>query len=197
MIFPTIINPEMFTWVIIPLLIFFARIIDVSLGTLRVIFISRGYKYLAPLVGFIEITIWLLAIRQVIIDDINIALFFAYAGGFAAGTFVGIVIEEKLSIGEVMLRIITGKDTKNLVKGLKKAGFMMTTVSAQGVRKKVKVVHCVVKREDVSKVLTIVKRYNPHAFYTVEDIRHEEKLGMEGRKNHTPHHYHHHSRKGK
>ena len=100
-------NPEIFTWVIMPLLIIFARICDVSLGTIRIISIARGYKLIAPLLGFFEILIWLLAIKQIMQNLTNIFYYVAYSGGFAAGTFIGIYIEEKLAMGIFLIRIIT------------------------------------------------------------------------------------------
>ena len=80
---------------ILPLLIFFARICDVSMETIRVIYISRGIKYLAPIIAFFEIVIWLLAMEVVMKDLSNIANFLAFAFGFATGTYVGLVIEEE------------------------------------------------------------------------------------------------------
>ncbi|GAE87820.1 hypothetical protein JCM21531_1220 [Acetivibrio straminisolvens JCM 21531] len=81
------------------MLIFFSRIIDVTIGTIRIIFVSRGKKYLAPVLGFFEVLVWIVAISQVMQNLNNFACYFAYAAGFATGTFVGIIIEEKLAIG--------------------------------------------------------------------------------------------------
>ncbi len=109
------VGPEIFAWVILPLLIFFARICDVSLGTIRVIFISKGFKYIAPVIGFFEVIIWLLAIGQVMNNLTNVASYIAYGGGFACGTLIGMIVEEKLSIGTVTVRVITRKDATDLV----------------------------------------------------------------------------------
>src|SRR4030042_4246286 len=105
------ISPELYTWVILPLLIFLARICDVSMETIRVIYISKGIKYLAPIIAFFEIVIWLLAMEVVMRDLTNIANFLAFAFGFAMGTYIGLVIEEKLSISMVILRIITADES--------------------------------------------------------------------------------------
>ena len=110
-----LVNSGFYTWFVIPALIFCARIIDVSMGTVRVIFVSRGFKYLAPVVGFFEILIWLLAIGQIMQNLSNPVCYIAYAGGFAMGNFVGIHIAEKLSLGLVMIRVITEKDAAPLV----------------------------------------------------------------------------------
>ena len=112
------------SFLIIPLFIFLARVTDVSMGTIRVIFISRGFKFLAPFLGFFEVLVWLLAIQQIMANLNNVLYYLAYAGGFAAGTFIGIVIEEKISIGKVTIRIITKKDSTKLLKALKEQKFI-------------------------------------------------------------------------
>jgi len=164
-------NSDIFKWVILPVLIFIARLVDVSLGTIRIIFISRGVKYLAPLIGFIEINIWLLAIGQIIQNLGNIACYFAYAGGFAIGNLLGILIEEKLSIGLAMVRIITKHDSTELIKYLKSMEYGVTTVDAEGVKGPVKIIFTVVKRADLQNILENIEGIHPHAFYSVEDVR--------------------------
>lgn len=79
--------------------------------TIRVIYISKGIKYLAPIIAFFEIVIWLLAMEIVMRDLSNIANFLAFAFGFAMGTYIGLVIEEKLSIGMVIMRIVTAEES--------------------------------------------------------------------------------------
>jgi len=162
---------EIYAWVILPFLIFFARVCDVSLGTIRIIFISKGVKYLAPIVGFFEILIWLLAIGQIMQNITNIYYYLFFAGGFATGTFVGLYLEEKLSIGLVMIRIITKKDSTALINYLKSEKYGVTTVKAEGVGASVKIIFTVIRREDLNKVATCILKFNPNAFYSVEDVR--------------------------
>jgi uncharacterized protein YebE (UPF0316 family) len=161
----------LFKWGILPLLIFLARIVDVSLGTLRVIFISRGMKWIAPLVGFFEVLIWLLAIGQIMKNLTNVVCYVAYAGGFAMGTFVGISIVDKLSLGVALIRVITRVDASELVEYLSLQNYGVTSVDAQGVTGKVKVIYSIVKRQDLEKVVEIINKFNPQAFYTIEDVR--------------------------
>ncbi|MGC9337691.1 MAG: DUF2179 domain-containing protein [Candidatus Cloacimonadia bacterium] len=161
----------MYTWVVLPLLIFLARVCDVSIGTVRIIFVARGKRLLAPLLGFFEILIWLLAIQQVMQNLTNILCYLAYAGGFAAGTFVGMVIEEHLAIGMVVIRIITQQSADELVSALKEQGCGVTIVDAKGARGKVKIIYSVINRRDIDEIVNIIKRYNPKAFYTIEDVR--------------------------
>ena len=162
---------EIYALIGLPLLIFFARVCDVSLGTIRIIFISKGIKYLAPFVGFFEILIWILAISQIMQNLSNPFYYLFYAGGFATGNFVGIIIDEKLSIGTVGVRIITRQDARDLVIALKKTNFGITVVDAEGSKGKVKIIFTVINRQNIQKVINIVNQYNPKAFYHIEDIR--------------------------
>jgi len=164
-------NSDIFKWVILPILIFLARMTDVSLGTLRIIFVSHGLKYIAPLVGFIEINIWLLAIGQIMQNLNNLITSLAYAGGFATGAFVGILIEEKLSIGMVVVRVICKHDTTELIKSLRDANYGVTTHDAEGVAGPVKIIFAVIRREDLHDILNRIHKIHPHAFYSVEDVR--------------------------
>ena len=165
-------SSDTFTWIVLPVLIFIARICDVSLGTIRVIFVSRGYRHLTPVLGFFEISIWLFAIGQIMRDINDISIYLAYAAGFAAGTYVGIVLEEKLSLGTVLVRVVTKRDSTDLTEGLKEAGYGLTTHSADGAQGPVTILFTVVKRQDLPHVVGIIKQFNPHAFYSVEDVRH-------------------------
>lgn len=162
----------MYAWCILPLLIFLARIMDVSLGTIRIIFVSRDLKYLAPFVGFFEVLIWLLVIRQIMLSDgNNAACIVAYAAGFASGTFVGMYLENLLSFGRVLIRVITRKEAGELVKYLRSSGYGLTCVNATGATGPVKLVFSVVERHDIPRIVQIIKQFNPNAFYTIEDVR--------------------------
>ncbi len=168
-------NSWAYTWIVIPFLIFVARIFDVSLGTVRVIFVSRGFKYLAPVVGFFEILIWLLAIGQIMKNLSNPACYIAYAGGFAMGNFVGIHIAEKLSLGLVMIRVVTKRDAASLVDFLKAENYGVTSVDGHGTSGQVKVVFTIVPRREARGVVELIKKFNPHAFYSIEEVGLVEK----------------------
>lgn len=162
---------SVFIWIILPLLIFLSRILDVSLGTMRIVFVSRGLRYLAPLVGFFEVIIWLLAIRVVMQNLNNIACYLAYGAGFATGTFIGLFIEKKLAIGKSLIRIITQKDALELISLLRSKGFGVTSMEAEGKDGKVHVIYSVVNRTDVEKLTEYIQKFNPKAFYTLEDVQ--------------------------
>jgi uncharacterized protein YebE (UPF0316 family) len=164
-------NSQGFTFVLLPLLIFVARVCDVTLGTIRIIFVSRGQKILAPLVGFVEILIWLTAIGKIMQNLGNVYCYLAYAAGFAAGNFVGIYIEEKLAMGVFLIRIITKKQAAQLIAGLNSEGYGATSIAAEGSTGQVAVVYSVIKRGDVDRVVEIIKQFNPKAFYSIEDVR--------------------------
>lgn len=165
-----LLNSEIFTWILLPVLIFIARVSDVSLGTVRVIFVARGLKYLAPVVGFFEIIIWLLAIGQIMQNLTNPMCYIAYAGGFATGNYIGIWIAEKLSLGVVLIRVITSRDASELLEYLKSAEYGVTSVDAQGSAGRVQVVFTIVKRREVPSVVNLIKQFNPKAFYTIEEV---------------------------
>ena len=161
---------DLYAWVVIPFLIFIARIADVSIGTIRLIFISRGLKYLAPVVGFFEILIWLLAIGQIMKNLSNPVCYIAYAGGFAMGNFVGMCIAEKLSLGVVLVRVVTKKDAAELVAYLKSADYGVTSVDGHGASGQVRVVFTIVPRREVQGVVNLINKFNPKAFYSIEEV---------------------------
>lgn len=160
-----------FTWVIVPLLIFLARVSDVTLGTIRIVFVSKGFKLLAPILGFFEVFIWLLAMSKVI-QNLDYWLYYvAYSAGFAVGNYVGLIIEERLALGYINLRIITMDSPEKLISRLSGEGFGVTSTPAMGSRSNVNIINCVLRRSDYKKVAQIIMDCNPKAFYTIEDIR--------------------------
>lgn len=164
-------HSEIFKVVILTIFIFMARIFDVTLSTLRIIYTSRGIKFLAPMIGFFEVLIWLIAMSQIINNLTSPILYIAYAGGFATGNFIGILIEGKMAIGTVVIRIITQKDATELISFLKGSGCGITHVDAQGAMGPVKIIFTIVKRKNIDRVLEIVRKCNPMAFFTIEDVR--------------------------
>lgn len=165
------IDPDLMNWVIIPILIFFARIMDVTLGTLRIVFISKGDKVIAPLLGFVEVLIWLVAITQVMQNLSNFVSYFAWAAGFATGNFMGLRIEQKLALGQVVVRVITVESAEDLIDRLTNRGYRLTALDAKGSRGKVNLLFMILKRKRLQEVIDIIRDYNPNAFYSIEDVR--------------------------
>ena len=164
-------SSDLFAWVILPLLIFFFRICDVSLGTIRVIFIAKGLKYIAPIIGFFEVIIWLLAIGQVMNNVSNVACYIAYGGGFAAGTLLGMTVEERLSIGTVVVRVISNEDISGLLLFLRAHSFGVTIADGEGSKGKVKIILSVIKRQDLEEVVRGIQHHLPGTFYSIEEIK--------------------------
>lgn len=164
-------NPDLVSWVIIPALIFLARLVDVPLGTLRIVFVSKGNKNLAPLLGFVEVLIWLVAITQVMQNLNNFVSYLAWAGGYAVGNFIGLRIEEKLAIGQLVVRVITVEPATELIDNLKGKGYRLTYVDAYGTRGKVNLLFMIIRRKDLSYIRGLIRAFNPHAFYSIEDVR--------------------------
>jgi len=162
---------DLFVYFLLPLLIFLARICDVTIGTMRIIMISKGKKLLAPVLGFFEILIWIIAIGKIMQNLNNPVCYVAYAGGFAIGNYVGMKVEEKLAIGLIVLRIITQEDASGLIKALRDMGFGITEIDAIGKDKKVHVIFSIMKRHDIPVIVEKINNFNPKAFYTIEDIR--------------------------
>lgn len=160
-----------FTYILVPILIAIAKIIDVSLGTLRIILISKGAKKLAPLLGFVEVLIWIVTIGQVMKNLTNPVNYFAFALGFSMGNYVGILIEQKLALGSVLIRVITRRDASELITYLQSNDFGVTVIPAEGSLGPVHLIFTVIKRSNLNKVVEIIKKFNPKAFYSIEDIR--------------------------
>lgn len=176
-------DTELFRWVILPLLIFFARVSDVTIGTIRIIFVAKGYKILAPLLGFFEVLIWLLAIGQIMKNLDNFLCYIAYAAGFATGNFVGLSLGEKLASGKQLVRIITQKDASELIEALRKRGLGVTRVNAEGREGLVHLIFTIVKGNEIPVVMDMISKYNPNAFHSIEDVRHAKDGVFSARRN--------------
>lgn len=160
-----------FDYIVVPLLILMARVCDVSLDTIRVIMVARGYRNLAPFIGFFQVLIWIITITRIMANLENWTTYIGYAGGFALGTYVGMKIEAKLALGVELLRVITGADATDLMRTLLKKGYHPTYVEGEGRDGKVGILFIVNKRKSMNRVIDLVKEYNPNAFYTIEDVR--------------------------
>ena len=166
---------DWYVWVGLPLLIFLARVFDVTLGTLRIIFTSRGMRNLAPVLGFIETFVWIVAVSSLVKHAQNVAAYVGYAGGFAIGTFVGMFLENKLAMGTVTVRAIIKRDPKELIEALYKAGFGVTAVEGQGASGIVKIIYTTIKRHDLPVVIEVFHQMLPGAFLSVEEVRSTEQ----------------------
>ncbi len=160
------------TTLITGLLIFFARICDVSLGTIRTIVTVQGRTGVAFVLGFFEIMIWITVISTVVykIKEVPVLSLF-YALGFATGNAVGIMIERKIAFGYIVLRVVTVEAGKAIAERLRKLGQGVTSFVGEGMVGPVTELYIVCSRRDLKWILPIVKEEDSEAFYIVEQAR--------------------------
>lgn len=179
-------SADLVNYLILPLLIFFARIGDVTISTIRILFLMNGNRIIAPILGFFEAFIWLLAIGQIVNNIDNIWSYVAYAGGFATGTFIGITLEGKLAYGKVVLRLFAPSNIDELVGFLEENNYRYSILDATGRKGPVSIVFMVVKRDSLKELIANIDHFYPKAFYTIEgvkQVREELRAKSEAKKN--------------
>lgn len=164
-------DSALYVWVVLPILVFLARVTDVSLGTLRIIFISRGKRNLAPLLGFVEVFIWITIVSQIVSHAHNMLAYLAYAAGFASGAFIGMYIEGRLAIGTQIILAIVQENAQTLINHLRSGGYGFTCVDGLGANGPVKLVYTIVQRRNLEDVLSIIRQTHPNAFLSIQDVR--------------------------
>ena len=170
---------EIIPAVYVPLFIFFARILDVSLGTLRIMFVSKGLRGKATMLGFIEVLIWIVIVAQIFQNLDNWLNYVAFAGGFATGTYIGMYIEERMKMGVQIFRIIVGEESEILAEKLKEEHFRVTEIDGKGKYGPVKILFTVAKRKRWQVLADVVSQHAPDAFYSVEDVKHVSMIDEE------------------
>lgn len=168
-------DPFWFKWVILPILICLARILDQSIGTLRIIFLSRGMKLLTPILAFFESIIWLVAVSQILKHVDNFMTFIAYGLGFALGNYVGILLDEKMSMGNSVVRIFPNIDTSDFIKYMKDNNFGYTLINAEGSKGALTIIFSIVKRKHLPLFIESIDKLMPNAFYTIEEVKSVKK----------------------
>lgn len=151
------------------ILVFFARVVDVSVGTLRTISIIQGRTKIAFILAFIETTVWLLVLSAVLPQVMHTPLLgFFYAFGFATGNVVGILVEKRLAMGYINFRIITNKFVKEITALLREKGFAVTTFQGEGKDGIVTEIYVAAERKNLPMLIKLVKEIEPDAFYIAE-----------------------------
>lgn len=156
---------------LLPFMIFVGRICDVTLGTLRIIFVSKGQKGVAPVIGFFEVFIWIMIISGILSRANNMVAYISYAAGYATGTYVGMFIESRLAFGMLLYRIYTKLDGKELAHVLNLAGFGATTIVGNGSQGKVDIVEIAVGRKLMKSVENILTDFDKNIFFVTSDLR--------------------------
>ena len=150
--------------------IFLLRLLDQTLGTLRILYVNKGKPLFGAILGFIESAIWIVAISQVIQDLNDPFLIFGYALGFAAGTIMGSYIENTIAIGDIVVRIFVPKDSdsEKVAKELRINGLGVTIINGEGMQGEVTIAWCVTPRKRLKEVMKIVSEITPDAYVTTE-----------------------------
>lgn len=181
-------NAQFFTWIGLPFLIFLARICDVTIGTIRIIFVSKGKKQLASILGFFEVLIWIIAISQIMQHLNSVTCYLGYAAGFAMGNYIGISVEEKLAMGTLVVKIFAHERATELMNSLRSVGCGVTCTEGYGTIGPVHVIDTVIQRLQLPEVEQIIKKHNPKVFYAIEEIR-SVNAGVFPTKNYGINHY--------
>ncbi|HZU37828.1 MAG TPA: DUF5698 domain-containing protein [Gemmataceae bacterium] len=155
----------------LPVIVFVAETCVVTLCIMRTILVTRGWKGLAACLGFFEVSIWLFAIGQVMSNLNRIDCALAFAGGFSLGNFLGVMLEQKLALGHVVVQVTTQNDAAALVTSLRSGSYGVTSVNARGARGPFQVVYTVVPRRELAKVLSLVQNFDRQAFYAVHYLQ--------------------------
>ncbi|MDR2423557.1 MAG: DUF5698 domain-containing protein [Prevotellaceae bacterium] len=165
----------LFEYPYLPFLIFTARIVDVTIGTLRIVFVSKGMKVVAPILGFFEVLIWIVVISQILSKANDWLCYVTYAGGYATGNYIGLRIEERLAMGIYLVRIFTLNDGNELVRILNNNNFGATCLKGRGIEKEVDIVETVVGRKNMKLVESYIRKFDESAFFVIEDVRHTQR----------------------
>ena len=172
------ISPTIFAYVVLPILIFLARVADVSINTVRIIFVMAGHKFVSTVLGFFESLIWLMAIGQIFQHLHSWISYLAYPGGFATGILVGMLIEERLAFGKVIVRAITPEDISDILDYMKEKGIRFTLLKGESLSGKENVLFSVVKREQLEGLIQYFNIHIPQALYTVESVKKASESGI-------------------
>jgi uncharacterized protein YebE (UPF0316 family) len=152
----------------IPVLIFLARLCDVPIGTVRIMLVVNGARWLPALLGFFEVSIWAFAVGGMVKYLPDVLAVACFAGGFAAGTLVGVTIEEHLALGYRVVRVISTDAARRVSERLRELGFRVTKVPGVGRDGPVEIAFLVLRRREVPDLMTAAEQIDPDAFLTVE-----------------------------
>jgi len=169
------------------LLIFGLRVCDVTLGTVRTVAIVKGYLGVAVALGFFEVLIWILAVSQVIVRiNESIFLAIAFAGGFAAGNAVGILVERRLAMGTSVVRILSANHGRSIAEAIRLDGHDVSIFDGDGGAGPITLVYAVAPRRKTKRMLQLARSIDPDLLY-VSEPAHESFGGVAARLRPVPH----------
>jgi uncharacterized protein YebE (UPF0316 family) len=152
-------------------LIFGLRVLNMTLDTLRVLFVMRGKKPLVWVLGFFQTIVFVVAITSVLANLDNLFNLFGYAAGFATGNVIGIALEQRLAIGHTRVNIISPRRGAAIAEHLREGGYAVTEIPARGKDGMVTMLECSVRRREATKVDQLIRDVDETAFVTAEDVR--------------------------
>lgn len=153
------------------LFIFSARICDVSLATVRMLMVMRGQRLYAALIGFFEVIVYIVALGKIFANLNNPLNLIFYAAGFATGTVVGSLIEEKLAVGTLTVQVITMNAPLELTEKLRKDGYGVTVIEGQGREGTRYILQIILQRKHVHELRKLIDEWDKCAFWTIFDAR--------------------------
>lgn len=162
------------------LLIAVLRVADVSMAMMRMILAVRGHRIIASLLGFVEVLIWLVAVGMALEHLNSVLHVLGYAGGFALGTYAGIWLEEYVALGTSVVHAVVSRSTPGsneeqgggvAARQLRDDGFAVTELEGRGRESSVDILNVIVPRRRVSQVVDIIRRSDPGAFVSIEEVR--------------------------
>jgi uncharacterized protein YebE (UPF0316 family) len=162
---------DIISHLLLPMLIFLARVLDVTLATVKLMFVVNNARKFAAILGFFEALITILALSRIMADASNIASYVMYAAGFASGTYLGMRIEERLAYGNVLIRIISKQIPASLLDYLLKNDYRYSLVDANDSSGNTQVMFTICKRSKLRKFLENLQVIAPHAVYTIEGVK--------------------------
>jgi uncharacterized protein YebE (UPF0316 family) len=157
--------------IILPIIIFFTRMLDTSLGTLRLVLIGRGNRKAVRVIGFFEVLLWITAISQLIQHVNHWSSYIAWALGFTAGSFIGFKIEEKMALGKHQMRIITPQPIEEFLEALKSLNQGYTVFDGIGANGPVKQIFIIVNRKHSKEITELMRKHIPQSFCSISDIQ--------------------------
>ena len=153
------------------LFVFFMRLTDMSLDTLRLLFMMRGRKLTAAVIGATQAAVFILAVSAVLSGPLNPFTVVGYALGFGSGVILGMFVEERLAIGYTILRIYSPSLGHAIAEALRAAGHAATEIEARGKEGQITVVNCVISRRDISRVRALIDGVDATAFITMDQAQ--------------------------
>lgn len=153
-------------------LILLARLIEVSIGTLRVILMNKGYRLISSVLAFIEVLIWVVVASRVLIGiQDNYLKAIIYSLGFASGVYFGSVIESKVALGTILIQAILPIDKGiEIAANLREEGLGVTTVNAEGKDSEKLVLMIYSKRRGKDKIISKIKSLEESALIVSNDV---------------------------